>query len=234
MLFRTDCLPGNTYCGEAGNALQSISATIFTLSIAIDNELKGKKMTTLNVRNSFQKMLVLGATVFALCAIGSNASAATAEDLNNDANQSLQALYKTNPTAEKIGKQARAILVFPNIVKAGLIFGGAYGEGVLLKNGKADGYYNSVSASWGWQAGAQSYGYVVFLMNDKAVNYLHKSKGWEVGVGPTVVAVDEGVAKNISSTTLKDDAYAFIFDQQGLMASLSIEGTKISPIKKKN
>lgn len=191
-------------------------------------------MTTINVRNSFQKILVLAATVFALCAIGSNANAATAEDLNNDAHQSLQALYKTNPTAEKIGKQARAILVFPNIVKAGLIFGGAYGEGVLLKDGKVDGYYNSVSASWGWQAGAQSYGYVVFLMNDKAVNYLHKSKGWEVGVGPTVVAVDEGVAKNLSSTTLKNDAYAFIFDQQGLMASLSIEGTKISPIKKKN
>lgn len=191
-------------------------------------------MTTINVRNSFQKILVLAATVFALCAIGSNASAATAEDLNNDAHQSLQALYKTNPTAEKIGKQARAILVFPNIVKAGLIFGGAYGEGVLLKDGKVDGYYNSVSASWGWQAGAQSYGYVVFLMNDKAVDYLHKSKGWEVGVGPTVVAVDEGVAKNLSSTTLKNDAYAFIFDQQGLMASLSIEGTKISPIKKKN
>lgn len=191
-------------------------------------------MTTTNIRNSLQKIFLLCATVFALGTISSNASAVTAEDLTNDANQSLQALYKSNPTAEKIGKQARAVLVFPHIIKAGLVFGGAYGEGVLLKGGKVDGYYNSVSASWGWQAGAQSYGYVVFLMNDKALNYLHKSKGWEVGVGPTVVAVDEGVAKNLSSTTLKNDAYAFIFDQQGLMASLSIEGTKISPIKKKN
>jgi lipid-binding SYLF domain-containing protein len=94
------------------------------------------------------------------------------------------------------------------------------------------GYYNSVSASWGLQAGAQSYGYVVFLMSDKAVKYLHKTKGWEIGVGPTVVVVDEGVAKNLSSSTLKDDAYAFIFDQQGLMAGISIEGTKISPIKR--
>jgi lipid-binding SYLF domain-containing protein len=90
-----------------------------------------------------------------------------------------------------------------------------------------------VSASWGWQAGAESYGYVVFLMNENAVQYLAKSKGWEIGVGPTLVVVNEGVAKNLSSSTIKDDAYAFIFDQQGLMASLSIEGTKISPINKK-
>jgi len=72
----------------------------------------------------------------------------------------------------------------------------------------------------------------VFLMNDKAMSYLEKSKGWEIGVGPTVVLVNEGIAKNLSSTTLQDDAYAFIFNQQGAMASLSIEGTKISRIKR--
>jgi lipid-binding SYLF domain-containing protein len=93
-------------------------------------------------------------------------------------------------------------------------------------------YYNSVSGSWGLQAGAQSYGYVVFLMNDRALSYLKQSMGWEIGVGPTVVMVNAGVAKNLSSTTLQDDAYAFIFNQQGLMASLSIEGTKISRIKR--
>ena len=85
----------------------------------------------------------------------------------------------------------------------------------------------------GLQAGAQSYGYVVFLMNRKAVDYLDKSSGWEIGVGPTVVLVNEGVAKNLSTTTLKDDAYAFIFNQQGLMAGLTIEGTKISKINAK-
>ena len=97
---------------------------------------------------------------------------------------------------------------------------------------RVPGWIVSVSASWGWQAGAESYSYVVFLMSDKAVKYLDKTKGWEIGVGPTVVVVNEGVAKNLSSSTLKDDAYAFIFDQQGLMASLSIEGTKISRIKR--
>jgi len=149
-----------------------------------------------------------------------------------EAAQTLQTLSKVNPAADAISKKAKAVLVFPKIVKAGLVFGGSYGEGVLMKGGRVTGYYNSVSASWGWQAGAESYAYAVFLMNDKALDYLAKSKGWEVGVGPTLVVVNEGAAKNLSTSTLKDDAYAFITDQQGLMASLSIEGTKISRIKR--
>ncbi|MCY1407944.1 hypothetical protein D3C76_150650 [compost metagenome] len=161
-----------------------------------------------------------------------NATAATAEDLNADSRQALQMLYKAHPFSETISQKAKAVLVFPKIIKAGLVFGGSYGEGVLMKGTKVENYYNSVSGSWGLQAGAQSYGYVVFLMTDKAVKYLTETRGWEIGVGPTVVVVDEGVAKNLSSSTLKDDAYAFIFDQQGLMAGLSIEGTKISLIKR--
>jgi lipid-binding SYLF domain-containing protein len=160
------------------------------------------------------------------------AYAATAEDLNKDADQALKTLYRTNPVAEQISKSARAVLVFPKIIKAGLVFGGSYGEGVLKQGPKVVNYYNSVSGSWGLQAGAQSYGYVVFLMNNKAEDYINKSEGWEIGVGPTVVVVNEGVAKNLSTSTLKDDAYAFIFDQSGLMAGVSIEGTKISKIKR--
>jgi lipid-binding SYLF domain-containing protein len=159
------------------------------------------------------------------------AIAATAADLDRDANQALKLLTDNNATAASIAKSATAILIFPNIVKAGLIFGGAYGEGVLQQGAQPHRYYNSVTASFGWQAGAQSYGYAVFLMNDAAVKYIRETSGWEIGVGPTVVIVNEGVAKNLSTSSLKDDAYAFIFDQQGLMASLSIEGTKISRIK---
>ncbi len=88
------------------------------------------------------------------------------------------------------------------IIKAGLVFGGSYGEGVLLEGKKVENYYNSVTGSWGLQAGAQSYGYAVFLMTDKAVDYIRKSKGWEIGVGPTVVMVDEGVAKKICPARL--------------------------------
>lgn len=182
--------------------------------------------------HKFTKQLLTVATA-AMCLfmISSIASAASEDELKKSSAVSLQALYKSNPAAVAVGKNAKAILVFPSIVKAGFVFGGAYGEGVLNKGDQLAGFYNSVSASWGWQVGAQSYGYVVFLMTDKAVNYLENSHGWEVGVGPGIVVVNEGVAKNLSTTTMKDDAYAFIFDQKGLMASLSIEGTKISKIK---
>ncbi len=163
----------------------------------------------------------------------SPASAATAEDLNRDSDQALDNLYKLNPAAAAISKKARAILIFPNMVKAGLVFGGAYGEGELKKGDVVEGYYSSFTGSWGLQAGAQSYGYAVFLMTKKAVDYVHKSNGWELGVGPTIVVMDTGKAENLSTSTLKDDAYAFIFDQQGLMAGVSIEGTKISKIKDK-
>lgn len=177
--------------------------------------------------------LTLGAAIpMTAVTVSPAAAAASAEDLNRDANEALQMLYRTNSAAASIGKQAKAVLVFPNIVKAGLVFGGSYGEGALMRGGRPVDYYNSASASWGLQAGAQSFGYALFLMNDKAVDYLNKSQGWEIGVGPTVVVVNEGVAKNLSTTTLKDDSYAFIFDQKGLMAGVSIEGTKISHIKR--
>ncbi|MGV8996183.1 MAG: YSC84-related protein [Parvibaculaceae bacterium] len=190
----------------------------------------------MNLRTLFLGTLfavaVATASIATVGAFSSVANAATAEDLNKDAVQALNSLYKTNPVAKSVSKKARAVLVFPNVVKAGLVFGGAYGEGVLMEKSKAKGYYNSLTGSWGLQAGAQSYGYVVFLMSDKAVKYIRKTHGWEIGVGPTVVVVDEGVAKNLSTSTMKDDAYAFIFDQQGLMAGISIEGTKISEIKR--
>ncbi|MGE3477833.1 MAG: YSC84-related protein [Rhodospirillaceae bacterium] len=156
--------------------------------------------------------------------------AASAANIDKDADQALSTLTKNHEIASAIAAKARAVLIFPNIVKAGLGFGGSYGEGVLRQGGKSVAYYNSVSGSFGLQIGAQTYGYVVFLMNDSAVKFLRESKGWEIGVGPTVVVVNEGVAKNLSSTTLQDDAYAFIFGQQGLMAGVSIEGSKVSKI----
>ncbi|MGJ7516309.1 YSC84-related protein [Pseudomonas baetica] len=186
----------------------------------------------MNQSMRFFLSLFLAAASLVSASLLNTAGAATAEDLNADSRQALHTLYKTHPFSETISQKAKAVLVFPKIIKAGLVFGGSYGEGVLMKGTKVEDYYNSVSGSWGLQAGAQSYGYVVFLMTDKAVKYIAETKGWEIGVGPTVVMVDEGVAKNLSSSTLKEDAYAFIFDQQGLMAGISIEGTKISLIKR--
>ena len=188
-----------------------------------------------NIRSLFlATSLAMATVVTSMATVGmlNPAQAATAQEIRADANQALQRLYRVNPVAKAISQKATAVLVFPNIVKAGLIFGGAYGEGVLKRGSTVLGYYNSVTGSWGLQAGAQSYGYVVFLMNNKAIKYLNDSHGWEIGVGPTVVLVDEGVAKNLSTSTLKEDAYAFIFDQQGLMAGISLEGSKITKIER--
>jgi lipid-binding SYLF domain-containing protein len=158
---------------------------------------------------------------------------AFAEDaFEADANAALKQLYDAEPSAKMIGEKAHAIMVFPRIVKAGFIVGGQYGEGVLLINGKLVGHYNSVAASYGLQAGVQAFGYALFLMNDKALSYLDKSDGWEIGVGPSIVVVDKGIAKTLTTTTLKDDVYAFIFDQKGLMAGLGLQGSKITKLDK--
>ena len=180
------------------------------------------------MRNIFLAASLAAATVLSTSALD-RAKAATAQDLNRDSEHALQLLYRHNPAARDLARKARAILVFPNIVKAGLIFGAAYGEGELKEGPKVE-YFNSLTGSWGLQAGGQSYGYAVFLMSDKAVRYIHRTHGLEIGVGPTGVVVNQGVAANLSTSTLKDDAYAFIFDQQGLMLGVSLEGTKISRI----
>ncbi|MFN2425652.1 MAG: YSC84-related protein [Candidatus Binatia bacterium] len=160
------------------------------------------------------------------------AFALSGAELREDAAAALAHLYKTRPEAKELGAKAKAILIFPNIVKAGFIVGGSYGEGVLQKGGQSVGYYSSVAASYGFQAGAQAFGYALFLMNDSALHYLDKSEGWEIGVGPSIVIVNEGVAKNLTSTTLQNDIYAFVFDQKGLMAGIGIQGTKVTKIDK--
>ena len=164
--------------------------------------------------------------------LAQKASAATAAELNADGKAALSRLYAQSPKAVKLGRSATAILVFPKIVKAGLVVGGQGGEGVLLVRGKPTAYYKITAVSYGLQAGGQSFSYALFLMNDKALNYLKKSDGWAIGSGPSVVVVDKGAAMSTTSTTLAEDVYAFPFGQKGLMAGLGLEGSKIKAIKK--
>jgi lipid-binding SYLF domain-containing protein len=171
---------------------------------------------------------LLAGTVLALVCHGS--LAASAADLSRDANAALKKLYATVPAAKALGSTAQAVLVFPKVTKAGLGVGGQFGEGALLQNGKAVGYYKTTGASVGLQAGAQQFGYAMFFQNANALAQLNKAGGFEVGVGPTVVVLDEGKAKTVTTTTAKDDIYAFIFGQSGLMAGLGIQGNKITKI----
>lgn len=156
-----------------------------------------------------------------------------AAELARASEAALQALYASTPLAKELGPKAAAILVFPKITKAGLGIGGQYGEGALLKKGTAAAYYKTTGASFGLQAGGQQYGYAMFFMNPKALDQLNKAGGFEVGVGPSVVLVDEGMAKTTTTTTMKDDIYAFVFGQKGLMAGLGIQGNKITQITPK-
>jgi lipid-binding SYLF domain-containing protein len=158
------------------------------------------------------------------------AIAGSAAEIDKEVALSLEKLYATSPAAVELSKVSKGILVFPNVVKAGLVVGGQYGEGALLVNGKTAGYFNTVAASYGLQAGAQSFGYAMFLMTDEALSYLDKSEGWEVGVGPSVVVMDEGMAKSMTTSTAKEDIYAFIFGQKGLMAGIGLQGSKITRI----
>lgn len=173
-------------------------------------------------------VLLLAATMLSLGA--SQAHATDRQQLDGNARAALKSLTASTPAARTLAEKARAVLVFPSILKAGFMFGGQTGNGVLLKNGRTTGYYNTMAASYGFQAGVQTFGYALFFMNEKALAYLDESDGWEVGVGPSIVVVDEGMGKSLTSTTMSQDVYAFIFSQSGLMAGMGIQGSKITKL----
>ncbi len=151
-------------------------------------------------------------------------------ELERDSRLALNSLLANIPQARVLSEKAVAILVFPKVTKAGLVVGGQYGEGVLWQNDKAIGFYNTAGASFGFQAGAQQYGYALFFMKESALNALTRAEGFEVGVGPSVVVMDQGMSYQKSTTTLQDDIYAFIFGQKGLMAGVGIQGNKLTKI----
>jgi lipid-binding SYLF domain-containing protein len=158
------------------------------------------------------------------------ALAASASAINQNAEQALTGLYQDTPGASALAQKSKGILVFPNIVKAGFIVAGQYGDGVLRIRDQPVGYYRSVAASVGYQAGAQSFGYVLFFMDNASLRYLNQTDGWELGTGPSLVVLDKGFGKNLSTTTLRKGVYAFIFNQRGLMAGIGIQGSKITKI----
>jgi lipid-binding SYLF domain-containing protein len=155
------------------------------------------------------------------------ARTASADSLTSDSRAALQQLVSQNPAAARVKAKSQAILVFPDVVKAGFIFGAQGGKGILFMHGQPSGRYRTVAASYGLQAGVQKYGYALFLMNQKAVDWVNNTRGWEIGTGPSVVIVDKGMARSLTTDTLHSGIYAFTFDQKGLMAGLGLQGSKI-------
>lgn len=162
-----------------------------------------------------------------------SASASSAAGLTADGKAALRDLYKTNADARVAGKHAVAVLVFPNIVKAGFIAGAHSGNGVLLQNGEAVGYYNTTAGSFGLQAGVQKFGYALFFMSKKSMMHLHGARSWELGSTPNIVLVKKGGATSINTSQVGDKIYGFFFNAKGLMAGVDVNGSKVTEIHPK-
>lgn len=155
-------------------------------------------------------------------------AASDAAEIDRNAAAALHRLYAVDHRAAGLGQKAAGILVFPKIVKAGFIFGAQGGKGVLTVRGRSPSYYTIGAASFGLQAGVQSFSYAVFFMDPEALHYLDKSDGWAIGSDPSVVVLDKGAAASINSTTLSQKVIAIPFGQNGLMAGLALQGSKIT------
>jgi lipid-binding SYLF domain-containing protein len=154
----------------------------------------------------------------------------SAGSLTGDSRAALRQLVAQNPAAARVSSKALAVLVFPNVVKAGFIVGAQGGDGIIFIHGEPAGRFRTAAASYGLQAGVQKYGYALFFMNQKALDWVNSTKGWEIGTGPSVVVVDKGVARTLTTSTMQRGIYAFTFNQKGLMAGLGIQGSKITRI----
>jgi lipid-binding SYLF domain-containing protein len=176
-------------------------------------------------------LLVFG--IFALTLLFPGAAAAASnESLDNEVKSALSALYEKEPGAKALGARAKGVLMFPTIRKAGLIVGGQHGEGALLKNGKVADYYSSNAISVGLEAGVQSYSYALFFMTDEALKKFESSDGFEIGGEANVVFVDSGAGAAAGTTSSQAAVYGFVFGQKGLMAGVSLQGTKITKKEK--
>ncbi|WP_424136029.1 YSC84-related protein [Roseomonas chloroacetimidivorans] len=182
-------------------------------------------------RRNLARLLPAGAALLAAPALlrPRPAQAATAAEIGAEVNAALVRL-RGMENIRPLFSQARAVLVFPRIIQGGFVVGGQYGEGALLRGNAISGYYNIAGASFGLLIGAQAAGLAMFFMTDESLNALMRADGWEIGTGPTVVALDRGLQANITATTLREPVYAVTFNQQGLMAAIALNGTKITRI----
>jgi lipid-binding SYLF domain-containing protein len=181
------------------------------------------------MRRDFLGLSISAAAMVSLTSAGV-AHADKREQLIDDGTRALHKLEETEHRARFISRHAKAVLVFPSVLKAGFIFGGETGNGVLFVHGRPEGFYNLTGGSWGLQLGGQDFSYALYFMTDSALDYLRKSEGWSVGTGPSIVVVNKGAGAEGDITTVTQDVYAFPFNQKGLMADLTLQGTKITQI----
>jgi lipid-binding SYLF domain-containing protein len=173
-------------------------------------------------------LAVIAAT--ALLVAGPNRAEATAAQINADANNALHSFVNQIGGAKELANKAAGVLVFPSIVKAGFGFGGEYGEGVMIIHGQPAGYYNIVSASFGFQLGVQERSVIIMFMTPEALRSFDRTAGWKVGVDGSVAIITVGAGGSIDSNNIASPVIGFVLDPKGLMYNLTLEGSKISRI----
>lgn len=169
---------------------------------------------------------------FSLSFFAFNTSAASKVEIDAKVNATIKEFYVRVPAGKELASKAQGMLVFPEIVKAGFVIGGEYGEGALVKNGAISKYYNIASASVGFQIGVQEKSVVMLFMTSSSLNKFVKSNGWEAGVDGSVAIAEFGAGKSLDSNTLQEPIIAFVVSNKGLMAGISLEGSKITQISK--
>ena len=162
----------------------------------------------------------------------SQAHAASARSINVDVDATLNHFYEKVSGSRELVDRAAGVLVFPSVVKAGMGIGGEYGEGALRIRNRTQGYFNTVSASFGFQLGVQSRSVIFLFTSADALNRFRQTQGWKVGVDASVTVVTIGAGGSIDSNQINNPVLAFVFDAQGLMYNLTLEGTKISRIQR--
>ena len=158
--------------------------------------------------------------------------AASAYEIDVDVTAALKRFYNEVGGARDLVEHSAGVLVFPSVVKAGIGVGGEFGEGALRRNGRTEGYYNTISASFGFQLGVQARTVIIVFMTEEALDSFRRKDGWKVGVDGSVTIVTVGVGGAIDTNNIKKPVLGFILDQKGLMYNLTLEGSKISRINK--
>ena len=152
-------------------------------------------------------------------------------DIDAGYHESLERLYASTPGSRELVAKARGVLVFPHVLQAGLVVGGAYGEGELRVGGRVDSYYNTTTGSIGWQIGAQSRALVFLFMTQDSLDRFRDGQGWAGGVDASVAVLKVGANGSIDANAAQAPTIAFVMTNAGLMANLSLEGTKVTRIK---
>lgn len=176
--------------------------------------------------------LPLLATAVLTMGFAPSALAASAQEIDIKVDAALEKFRKDVGGANEFLQAAKGVLVFPSVIKAGIGIGGEYGEGSLRVGGKTVAYYNTASASIGFQLGAQSMTVIMVFMQQEALTNFRDSQGWEAGVDGSVALIKLGAGGSIDTNNIRDPIVGFVFGNKGLMYNLSLEGTKITKLDK--